>query len=316
MINIFITGGTGLIGSTLIYKLLASKQYSITILTRNITKATRKFGNNVKYCTSLDSLKNLDDYIAVVNLAGEPMTRKHWSDKQKDKLNKSRWEITRKLAKLITSGKNPPNIFISGSAIGFYGAHKDDILTESSYPHDEFTFRLCSKWEALALSAASAKTRVCILRTGIVLSDKGGMLPLITVPFRIGFGNSIGNGKQYLSWIHITDMIDGIIFLLNLPEAKGVFNFTSPNPVTNKRFSRILARTLFRPCIFRIPNFLVKLALGEAATMITDGQRVMPQHLQDIHFQFSFERLDDALNDILLKKSAIPHNTNVLHHTE
>lgn len=311
--HIFITGGTGLIGSTLIRTLMAQGQHSLTVLTRNIAKASRKLGNDIKYCTSLDSMESLDEYDAVINLAGEPLQKKYWSESQKDKLCKSRWETTRKLAKLIKAGENPPSVFISGSAVGFYGAHNDETLTEASYPHDEFTYRLCSKWEAIALSAASEKTRVCIVRTGIVLAETGGMLPMIAIPFKIGFGSALGSGKQYISWIHIQDMIDGIIYLLTLREAKGVFNFTSPNPVTNKRFSRVLARTLYRPCVFRIPKFLIKAVLGEAATMLIDGQRVMPQHLLDLHFRFTFEHLDDALLDLFIKKNAIPQQAGTAH---
>ncbi|MDH6310210.1 uncharacterized protein (TIGR01777 family) [Dysgonomonas sp. PFB1-18] len=299
--RIFITGGTGLIGSALIRTLL-QQGHEITVLTRNKIRAMKKLGDKVTLYSTLGALPSLDEYDAVINLAGESMAGKRWTDKQKEKLCNSRWNITRKLTELIQAGDNPPSVFISGSAIGFYGAQDDNVITEAAQPHDEFTFRLCRKWEALAIAADSDHTRVCLLRTGIVLSRKGGMLALLTYPFRLGLGSVLGKGTQYISWIHIQDMIDGIIFLLNTPEARGVFNFTAPNPVTNKRFTNILSSTLYRPQIFRIPAFLVKWFMGESATMLLDGQRAIPQHLTDLHYRFRFEHLDDALSNLMKGK--------------
>ncbi len=299
--RIFITGGTGLIGSALIRTLL-QQGHEITVLTRNKIRAGKKLGDKVTLYSTPGALPSLDGYDAVINLAGESMVGKRWTDKQKEKLCNSRWTITRKLTELIQAGDNPPSVFISGSAIGFYGAQDDNVITEAARPHDEFTFRLCRKWEALAVAADSADTRVCLLRTGIVLSRKGGMLALLTYPFRLGLGSVLGKGTQYISWIHIQDMIDGIIFLLNTPEARGVFNFTAPNPVTNKRFTNILSSTLYRPQIFRIPAFLVKWFMGESATMLLDGQRAIPQHLTDLHYRFRFEHLDDVLSNLMKGK--------------
>lgn len=296
--RVFITGGTGLIGSALIDELV-SRGDSVTVLTRNNTRAKQKLGDKVGICTDLDSLKSLDGYEAVINLAGEPIIGKRWSKKQKEKLCESRWNTTSRLAGLIRESRQPPEVFISGSAIGYYGAGDDRVLTERSTHRDGFIHRLCARWEQLALDAQSGQTRICVLRTGIVLSDKGGMLPMMLLPFRLGLGATMGSGNQYLSWVHIRDMVNGIVFLLDNPEAQGTFNMTSPHAVTNRTFSKTLSSVLSRPCLFRIPAFLLKLIMGEMATMITEGQRVAPRHLQTINFSFAFEDLTLAFRDLL-----------------
>ncbi len=299
--HIFITGGTGLIGTALIHTLL-HQGHIITVLTRDREKAEEKLGDKINFVTSSNDLKSLDEFDAVINLAGEPIAGKRWTKKQKERLCSSRWDITRKLTELIKSSDNPPSVFISGSAVGYYGAQNDEVLTETSEPNEDFTNKLCTKWESLAIAAENMHTRVCILRTGIVLSRNGGMLPLMSIPFKMGLGSILGSGKQYISWIHIQDMVNAIVFLLNTPEARGIFNMTAPHPVTNRRFSNVLSAVLYRPRFFRIPSSLIKLALGESATMLIDGQRAIPQHLIDMHYSFAFEDIDDALAAVLKGK--------------
>jgi uncharacterized protein (TIGR01777 family) len=298
--RIFITGGTGLIGSALIQDLLVRK-CKITVLSRDIAKAKRRLGHNIEYCASLDDLKSFDGYDIIINLAGEPIAGKRWTAKHKERLCDSRWDTTRRLTELIKLSNTPPSAFISGSAIGYYGTQEDDIITEITEPNEEdFTYQLCKKWEALAMAADNRHTRVCILRTGVVLSKKGGLLSILPIPFRLGLGSIVSSGTQYISWIHIRDMIDGIIYLVDMPKARGIFNFTSPNPATNKRFAKVLSRTLFRPCLFTIPSFLVDIIMGESATLVIDGQRAIPQHLLDMHYRFSFDHIDEALKDIFI----------------
>lgn len=296
--HIFITGGTGLIGRSLIRE-LSDRGNKITVLTRDVIKARNVFKSSVDfYCPSLDALETLDDYDAVINLAGEPIVGKRWSERQKEVLCESRWSITYRLSELIKNSTNPPQVFISGSAVGYYGAQNGKTLTERSHPHDEFLHQLCYKWEQLAADSESDRTRVCVLRTGIVLSKDGGMLPKMILPFRFGLGSVFGRGDQYISWIHIQDMVDGILFLLNNFDAKGVFNLTAPNPETNKMFSRKLAAAMSRPCLFHLPKFLLKIILGEMSTMVVDGQRVVSENLLKSGYRFSFENLDDALEEI------------------
>lgn len=302
--NVFITGGTGLVGKALIDALIR-RGNRVTVLSRNIYGAKQKLGNEVDLCQSLDKLNSLDGFDAVINLAGEPIADKRWTVRQKQNLCNSRWDITRRLTELIKMSEVPPKVFISGSAVGYYGIQDDKILDETSKPREDFLSQLCSKWESLAMAASSKYTRVCILRTGIVLSPKGGMLSKMTLPFKLGLGCVLGKGSQYISWIHLEDMVNGIILLLNKSEAKGVYNFTAPNPVTNKRFSKVLSSTLFRPCIFHIPGWLIKAALGESATMLLDGQRVIPNRLYGLNYRFLFEHIDAALHDLLRRKELI-----------
>lgn len=296
--KIFITGGTGLVGSHLI-PLLLQKKHTVTALSRNIEKAQSILGNNVEFCDSLEKLTSLDEYDAVINLAGEPIAGKRWTELQKQKLCQSRWEITKKLTQLIKAGTNPPQVFISGSAIGYYGNKGDITVTEDTEPHEEFTHKLCTTWEAFAMQAESSKTRVCLLRTGIVLSSKGGMLAKVLPIFKLGLGGTMGNGKQYISWIHIEDMAGIISFLLTTPQINGAINMTSPTPVTNKEFSKTLAKVLKRPCIFKVPSTVISLFMGEASTLLLDGQRAIPEKLELNKYQFRYKDIQSALIDIL-----------------
>ena len=269
------------------------------MLSRNIEKAQAILGNNLEFCDSLERLTSLDEYDAVINLAGEPIAGKRWTELQKQRLCQSRWQITKKLTQLIKSGENPPQIFISGSAIGYYGNKEDVIITEDTEPHEEFTNKLCKAWEAFAMEAESSKTRVCLLRTGIVLSSKGGMLAKILPIFKLGLGGTMGSGKQYISWIHIEDMVGIINFLLTAPHVKGAVNMTSPSPVTNKEFSKTLAKVLKRPCIFNVPSVIISLFMGEASTLLLDGQRAIPKKLELNKYQFRYKDIQSALVNIL-----------------
>lgn len=296
--NVFVAGGTGLIGTALIEQLLQSA-YKVTILTRNIQKAQFIFGNRVSYCTSLDSLLNFDGYDAVVNLAGESIGGKRWSEVQKDRLCESRWQITQKIALLIKLSINPPSVFISGSAVGYYGSQGNNELIEDSKPNPEFTSYLCQKWEDYALSVQSHKTRVCISRTGIVLSNKGGMLPKILTPFKLGLGSIMGTGNQYISWIHIDDMVGVLKMFIDSEAYSGIYNVVAPNAVTNKTFSKALAKSIYRPCFLKVPSCIIRLILGEQSTLLLNGQRVIPQKLNDAGYKFKFNTINEAFKQIL-----------------
>lgn len=295
--KIFITGATGLIGSHLV-ELLLKEGHQVTAYTRNAVKAVLKLGDRVDICSSLGLPNLLEGYDAVINLAGESIGEGRWSEKRKNILIDSRLNTTQSIVNSIKSSKNPPSIFISGSAIGYYGSQGDKIITEESSPHDEFTHRLCKQWEEIAMEAQSSATRVCTLRTGIVLAPKGGMLSKMSIPFRWGVGSILGSGNQYISWIHIHDMVNGIIFLLNNKDAQGAFNMTSPNPVTNKIFSKSLAKALNRPCFFKVPSFVISLLMGEASTLVLDGQKAIPAKLNKYNFSFRYKDIDTALKDI------------------
>lgn len=297
--KILITGGTGLIGSHLCQAL--REKHQLTVLTRNLADAQHKLGNQLNYLTSLDELADLNDYDAVINLAGEPIANKRWSPKQKDKICQSRWTITRQISQLIIGSSAPPAVFISGSAIGFYGSQQEQPLTEADdlLAHDEFSHQICMQWEAVA-KLSQDHTRLCILRTGIVLSPAGGALKKMLPPFRVGAGGVIGDGKQFMSWIHLKDMIRGIEWLLHNEAAQGTYNFTAPHPVSNRTFTAVLAKVLNRPTLLPMPAFALKLGFGEMSTLLLEGQKVIPERLQQQGFEFIYPDLQPALKNLLL----------------
>ncbi|MCE0492998.1 TIGR01777 family oxidoreductase [Vibrio salinus] len=299
--NILITGGTGLIGSTLL-KQLSTNQ--ISVLTRNIPRAKHILrhlpAQNLSFLPDLKKLDHLNDVDVVINLAGEPIADKRWTKLQKEKICSSRWDITQELVSLVHASTNPPSVFISGSAVGYYGDQQAHPFDETLKVHsNSFTHTVCKTWEDIALKASSENTRVCILRTGIVLSANGGALKKMMVPYKLGIGGCLGSGKQYMPWIHIHDMIQAILFLIKTPYAHGVFNLTAPHPVTNKFFSQSLAATLHRPHLLWTPKEVLTLIMGESSCLLFDSTRAKPKALTDLKFIFNFPRLRPALEDIL-----------------
>ncbi|WP_241580034.1 TIGR01777 family oxidoreductase [Rosenbergiella nectarea] len=296
--KILITGATGLIGQRLTQALLGQSHH-ITALTRSPERAAKLLGPNVELWSSLAGLSSLDGFEAVINLAGEPIADKRWTTSQKQILCESRWQLTEKIAELIKASTYPPSVLISGSAVGYYGDQGQALVTEESSPHQEFTCQLCSRWETLALAAQSEKTRVCLLRTGVVLSSEGGALAKMVMPFRAGVGGPFGDGQQYMPWIHIEDMLNAIQFLLNQPSLKGPFNMVAPTPVRNEQFSIQLAKVLHRPCFMRVPAALVRCLMGESAVLVLGGQQAVPQRLIDAGYQFRYSTLQPALTEVV-----------------
>lgn len=294
--KILITGATGLIGSALC-KMLADK-HELIALTRNINKAKNTLPNSIIVIDDLEKI-NFDDLDAVVNLAGEPIADKRWSAQQKQRIFQSRLRITEQVVKKINASDTPPDVFISGSAVGFYGRQPaEEVITESySSTYPEFSHQLCKQWEELALKSQSPEVRVCLLRTGIVLSEKGGALAKMLPPFKFGLGGRIASGKQMMSWIHIDDMINAIVFLLEDKKANGAFNLTAPEPVSNITFTRILAHNLNRPALFPMPEFVLRLLFGEMSDLLIYGQNVVPTKLQEAGFSFKFRTLDKAMKN-------------------
>lgn len=254
--DILLTGATGFIGSALI-PLLVRKNYNITVLTRNITKAEVLFNNyQLNFVKNLDEFHNLDSFSAVINLAGEPIFDHRWTNKQKQRLIESRIKTTEKLTALINQSISPPNCFISSSATGYYGNCYDQIVTENIPPKNHFVAQLCSTWENVALQA---ETRVCLLRTGLVLDNSAGVLAKMLPLYRLGLGGKLGHGKQYWSWIALEDMISAVLFLLENKHCYGAFNCTAPTPVTNAEFNHYLGAYLNRPHFINIPASVLSL---------------------------------------------------------
>jgi len=307
--RLLMTGGSGFIGSYLVPVLL-DQGYEITVLTRNQEKTAKHFNNRVTVAgydmEHLDPSDEQHGFDVVINLAGQGITNKRWSAEIKSQLRESRLQTTHKLVEYLQRSTNKPELFISGSAIGYYGLQRDHALNEQALDEqasadNSFASRLCSDWEYAAQPAEASGIRTCYLRTGIVLGNNGGALSKMLPAFKLGIGGPMGTGKQWMSWIHINDLVGIIITIINNTEINGVVNATAPNPVTNKVFSSTLGRVLKRPAFFPMQALVLKLLLGEMATeLLLSGQRVVPKKMLDAGYKFQYTELENALRDLLL----------------
>lgn len=293
--RVLITGGTGFIGRHLSAALLARGD-EVVVLSRS--PGNSGLDGCIQCIT--DPAQVTQQIDAVINLAGAPVVDKRWSDQRKQLLRDSRINTTRRLNHWMAALEQKPQVMISGSAIGFYGSQDDKLLGEEAEPRPGFAHQLCADWEEEAMLAEEMGVRVCTIRTGIVLGQ-GGALGKMLLPFRLGLGGPIGDGHQWMSWIHMQDEVAAILWLLDHPVLEGPFNLTSPRPVTNEAFTRALAGALHRPAFFRVPAFVLELALGEASEMLLEGQRVIPEKLIASGFSFRFDGVDEAFADILAR---------------
>jgi uncharacterized protein len=296
--RILITGGTGLIGRHLCKALLA-EGHQLTVLSRHPESVAAKCGVGVTAMPSLSEWLPERTFEALINLAGEPIVDANWSVMRKQVLRDSRIAVTEKLVQRIAAAKQKPAVLLSGSAVGYYGNGGDKELYESASAGNDFAASLCRDWESAALAAKAYGTRVCLLRTGLVLSRDGGLLGRMLLPFKLGVGARLGNGKQWMSWVHIDDYVAMVLRLLQDNQMSGPYNMTAPNPVTNGEFTRVLARTLHRPAILVAPATMLRLAMGERAALLLEGQRVLPANLTDAGYQFKYLKLGKALEDLL-----------------
>lgn len=295
--NYLITGGTGLIGSVICQQLQAAG-HTVIVLSRNREKVHQRCGLSAVAITDLSEIGHAEQVDIVINLAGEPIADARWSKQRKKALEQSRIELTETLVDWIAQREKKPLSLISGSAVGWYGNQGDTILTESSDYHDEYAHQLCHRWEQAALKAQEFGVRVCVVRTGLVIAN-GGFLKRMLLPFKSGIGGRIADGKQYMPWIHHTDIANLFMFLSKKSEAQGVFNGTAPNPVTNAEFTQTLAQALHRPAFLPVPSCVLKLALGEMAELLLGGQRAIPAKAQEIGFEFIYTDLHNALTSTL-----------------
>jgi uncharacterized protein (TIGR01777 family) len=297
--KILISGGTGLIGKELT-KQLKNDGHEVVLLSR--TTGTGKVEWNPeqgKFDASL--IKGFD---AIVNLAGESIAgdnpiQGRWTSSRKEKILNSRVKATKLLSEAILNSDNPPKVFVSASAIGFYGDRSDEKLTEESSNGKGFLAEVCNAWEKES-QITKDKTRLVNARIGIVLSNDGGALASMLPPFKFGVGGILGNGKQYMSWISIEDAARSIIHSITNDDINGIINIVSPNPVTNFDFTKILGNVIKRPTIFPVPTFGIKILFGEMGEeLLLSSGRVIPQKLIDTGFKFKFEHLANALKIIL-----------------
>jgi uncharacterized protein (TIGR01777 family) len=295
--HILITGGTGFIG-TQISRHFTNLGHQVTILTRDVHKVNHGT-ESAHFITELDNIVSF--YEVIINLAGESLNKKRWNENVKSDIYQSRIQTTHKIINYIKNVEVKPKLLISGSAIGFYGSSIEQIFKEDSEPADKgFTHNLCHNWEKMALEASQYGVRVCLMRTGIVLGKDGGALKEMLTPFKFGLGAQLGNGKQWMSWIHMDDVIMAMVYLINHENLNGAFNLTAPEPVTNKVFTYELAKVLRRPAILVLPNFIVKMMFGEMAEfLLLKGQKVIPEKLLTAGYTFKFNTLASALKNIL-----------------
>ncbi|SDU20513.1 TIGR01777 family oxidoreductase [Halopseudomonas salegens] len=295
--HILLTGGTGLIGRALCRRLVADG-HQLTVWSRRPDQVPALCGAQVQGIASLQQLDQqpLD---AVINLAGAPVADRPWTAKRKAVLWASRVSLTEQLVEWLGQQTHKPGVLVSGSAVGWYGDGGDQVLTEQSPPHLEYTHTLCDAWEAAARRAGSFGIRVCLLRTGLVLAPDGGFLSRLLLPFKLGLGGPIGKGAQYMPWVHRDDMLGIIMQLLLNPDAQGPYNAVAPNPVTNREFARTLGRVLKRPALLPLPAPLLKLGLGEMSRLLLTGQCAKPEKLLEQGYQFKFGQLETALKDVI-----------------
>ncbi len=290
--RILLTGATGLIGQALLQQW--QHQHQLLAISRQSAKAAT-LNPAVSWYGRLDDV-NFNEVDAVVNLAGEPIAAGRWTDQRKQLICQSRWQLTEQIAGHILNATTPPKVLLNASAVGFYGrqqAGRIDEHCQTFYP--DFGHDVCARWENLANRAQSAQTRVCLVRIGIVLSSRGGALGRMVPAYKLGLGGKLGDGQQYMSWIHLTDLVQIFDFLLQQQHTSGVYNATAPMAVTNQQFSKLLAERLGRPELLPMPAMLLRLMFGEMADLLLYGQQVYPQRLLDAGFSFRFHQLRQDL---------------------
>lgn len=299
--KVIIPGGSGLIGSSLA-RLLISKGHVPVIVSRS--KVNKN--SNIKtaewnpYSEELDT-KPFEDADAVINLSGYPIAAGRWTKKRRKLIYDSRIITTKKLVSIFEQLDKKPQIFIAGSAVGYYGDRGDEVLDEKSSPGNDFAARVCNDLEQEAVKAEKLGIRTVRIRTGVVLSKSGGALAKMLLPFKMGLGGRLGSGSQYFPWIHETDLVKIFLYCLENTKIGGAVNGVSPGIVTNKEFTRELGKALKRPAVFPVPAAGLKLILGEMSSVLLGSQRAEAKKIIEAGFKFEFENIEDALLDCLRK---------------
>jgi uncharacterized protein (TIGR01777 family) len=300
MKTILVTGGSGFIGRNLCKRLIGSAE-KIIVLSRNPVNSAKVLPQSVEIISNLTQLNEPVDIL--INLAGEPIADKRWSEKRKATITQSRIQTTQALYQYFKQVNKPPSVVISGSAIGYYGGGtaNNQPVTEEGAIEPNFSSKLCADWENTAQQFGQLGARVCLLRTGIVLGEQGALSKLLPA-FKLCLGGPIASGKQWMPWIHIDDMVEIIVFAIQ-NDLSGPINCTAPNPVNNREFAKTLGKVLKRPAIAPMPAAIVKLLFGQMGDeLMIQGQSVIPQKVQDRGFQFNYSDLHSALRQLLTSK--------------
>jgi uncharacterized protein (TIGR01777 family) len=298
--KILISGSHGLVGTALI-KSWEAAGHEISRLVRHYPNSSSEIEwSPDRYSIALARIEGFD---AVISLAGESIAEGRWTDEKKRRIRESRVKGTKLLGDALANLTNRPKTFICASAIGYYGNRGDEILTEESAPGNDFLAEVCVEWERATALATEKGIRVVNARFGIILDANGGALKKMLPPFRMGVGGRIGNGKQWMSWIALDDVVGALNFVLANDTLRGPVNFVAPNPVTNAEFTKTLGKILSRPTLFPIPAFGVRLIFGEMGeALLLGGQRVVPERLKSTSYQFHYSQLEPALSAILQKR--------------
>lgn len=305
--RVLIAGGTGLIGNELTNNLCADG-HEVVVLSRSgrsqvdlpsRASVVRWDGRTAEGWGHL-----VNEIDAIVNLAGESIAGANplagrWTPARKKRILESRLQAGQAIHQALQAATKRPEVLVQASAVGYYGPRGDEIVTEETAPGNDFLADVCKQWEAGAAGAEALGVRVAIIRTGVVLSMGGGALPFMALPFRFFVGGPLGSGRQYVPWIHEEDQIAAIRFLIERSGLRGAFNLSAPQPLTGVAFSQAIGRALRRPSYMPAPAFAFRLAFGELATLLVDGQRQIPRRLQQSGFRFQYDDADSALKDLL-----------------
>ncbi|MDX2471208.1 MAG: TIGR01777 family oxidoreductase [SAR324 cluster bacterium] len=297
--KILCIGATGFIGSYLV-PALREKGFEPVIFSRR-PKKTKEIWPDLDVVSSLEEIPAEANFHAFINLAGAGIADKRWTDERKKILLESRIDSTSAMVALIERLKMKPEVVIQGSAMGWYPFSEERSFDESEPHAENYLGQLCSHWESAAGALEALSIRTCFVRTSLVLDASGGALKKMLPPFKLGLGGKLGHGKQWMSWIHLDDQVGGILHLLNNPNCQGAFNFSSPEPVTNRDFTELLGAALGRPTLFPVPALALKLALGEMSCLLLQGQRLKPTKLLESGYHFQYPSLKTAFSKIFKK---------------
>ena len=302
--KIILTGATGLVGKKLI-SILIEKGYVISVLSRNKSSAKKIFDKDIEV-HEWDYTKSSDDIIeiingcfAIINLAGASIAGKRWNDEYKKLIYDSRIITAAKITDAISKCEVKPESFISSSAVGYYGLSGEELITENSPPGNDYLSKVCSDWESSATAAKKYGVRIVTIRTAVVLDKKEGALKKLITPFMFFIEGKIGSGKQWFPWIHIDDLVNLYLFVLENPLIQGAINGAAPEQIKNKEFCKTLGKVLGRPSLFPVPGFILKIAIGEFATYLLTGRKIFPEKALKTGFKFKYDNLESALINIL-----------------